>query len=116
MEPKRIKERRRQARRPFVIGVRYRTVDEVFADFSGNINDGGMFIETRKRHKPGASVRLEFSLPGSERPVNVWGRIAWVRTPEESHLGPPGIGVQFEDLSDEAKEEINRIVRNLKAV
>jgi len=116
MEPKRIKERRRQPRKPFVIGVNYQTVDEVFSDFSSNINDGGMFIETRKRHKPGASVRLEFSLPGSERPIHVWGRIVWVRTPEEAGQEPPGIGVQFEDLSAEAREQINGIVKKLRAI
>ena len=114
MEPKRIKERRRDARKDLVIGVAYQTVDEVFTDFSTNINDGGMFIETRKRHKPGASVRLEFSLPGSERPVNVWGRIAWLRSPDEAEQEPPGIGIQFEDLSAEARDEINRIVRKLR--
>jgi type IV pilus assembly protein PilZ len=91
-------------------------VDEVFSDFSSNIHDGGMFIETRKRHRPGSSVRLEFSLPGSDRPVHVWGRIAWVRTAEEARLGPPGIGVQFDDLSLETREEINRIVKRLRAV
>lgn len=116
MVPKRIKERRRFERAPFVIRVDCRTVDEFFSDFSSNINEGGMFIETPKEHTPDTPVRLEFRLPGSEDTVTVNGKIAWVRKHEEALQGPPGVGIQFESLSVEAKETINRIVRNLKTV
>ena len=116
MVPKRIKERRRFERTPFVIRVDYQTVDEFFSDFSSNINEGGIFIETTKVHKTDAPVQLEFNLPGSTDTVTVNGRVTWVRKHEEALQGPPGVGIQFEGLSVEAKEAINRIVRNLKAV
>jgi uncharacterized protein (TIGR02266 family) len=116
MGPKRIRERRRFDRSPFVIRVDYRTVDEFFSDFSSNINEGGMFIETSKPHTPDTPVRLEFKLPGSADTVTVNGKVAWVRKHEEALQGPPGVGIQFESLSIEAKDAINRIVRNLKTV
>jgi type IV pilus assembly protein PilZ len=109
-----IQERRRSRRRPFVIHVNYSTVDEVFSDFSENINEGGMFIVTTKHLEPGAEVRLEFSLPGGEQPVRVKGKVVFVRSPEEATMGPPGIGVQFGDLDPEAREQINEIVKNLR--
>ncbi len=115
MQTKRaIQERRRSRRRPFIIRVNYSTVEEVFTDFSENVNEGGMFIVTTKHHEPGAEVRLEFSLPGGDQPVRVKGRVVFVRSPEEATAGPPGIGVQFEDLDPRAKEQINEIVRSLR--
>jgi DNA repair protein RadC len=116
METKRIVEQRRSKRKPLVIQVEYGSVDEFFSDFSSDINEGGMFIETAKKHVPGSTVRLEFALPGSSKPVTVNGRIIWVRKREAVAEGPPGIGIEFEDLSDETKQEINKIVISLRAV
>ncbi len=116
MGPKRIRERRRFDRTPFVIRVDYRTVDEFFSNFSSDINEGGMFIETTKTHTPDTPVRLEFNLPGSADTVTVNGKVVWVRKHDEALQGPPGVGIQFESLSVEAKEAINRIVRNLKTI
>jgi uncharacterized protein (TIGR02266 family) len=115
MEARRLKRKRRSRRKPFVIRVDYGTVDELFSDFSTNISEGGIFIETTKHHLPGSPVRLEFSLPGATQPVRVSGRVIWVRKAGEAADGPPGLGVQFEDLSRETKEQINRIARNLRS-
>jgi uncharacterized protein (TIGR02266 family) len=101
-------------RRPFVIRVDYGTVDEIFSDFTTNINEGGIFIETTKVQLPGSPVRLEFSFPGATQPVRVSGRVVWVRKQSQSADGPPGLGVQFEDLSRETKDQINEIVKNLR--
>ncbi|OGP83874.1 MAG: hypothetical protein A2Y95_00235 [Deltaproteobacteria bacterium RBG_13_65_10] len=109
-----IQDRRQSRRKSFVIRVNYRTVDEVFSDFSENINEGGMFIVTTKRHESGSQVRLDFMLPTSDAPVRVNARVVYVRGIEDATQGPPGIGVQFEELDPEAKERINEIVRGLR--
>ena len=116
MQPKRIKERRRYKRTPFVIRVDYRTVDEFFSDFSANINEGGIFIETNKTHGTDTPVRLEFNLPGQDDTVIVYGKVAWVRAEADPAEGPPGVGIHFEGLSPEAREAINRIARNLRVL
>ena len=111
----RVAERRRADRMPLVIRVSYATVDEVFTDLTENFNAGGMFIQTAKKHVPGTPVRMEFALPGSSEPVRVAGKIVWVRDSSPGADGPPGIGVQFDSLPPETKDQINRIIRSLRA-
>ncbi len=110
----RVVERRRAARMPLVIRVDYTTVDEVFTDLTENFNEGGMFIQTTKKHAPGSPVRMEFTLPGSPEPVRVAGKVAWVRDSAPGADGPPGIGVQFDTLPAGTKDQINRIIRSLR--
>lgn len=111
----RVKERRRSARMPLIIRVDYSTVDEVFADFTENINEGGMFIQTTKKHATGTPVRMEFTLPGASEPVQVTGKIVWVREAAPGADGPPGVGVQFDALPNQTKDQINRIVLRLRS-
>ncbi len=111
----RVVERRRSTRMPLVIQVNYATVDEVFTDLTENFNEGGMFIQTAKKHAPGTPVRMEFTLPGSSEPVRVTGKIVWIRDASPGADGPPGIGVQFDALAPGTKEQVNQIVRSLRA-
>ena len=99
---------------PLVIRVDYATVDEVFTDLTENFNEGGMFIQTGKKHAPGTPVRMEFTLPGSPDPVRVTGKVVWVRESSPGADGPPGIGVQFDALPPATKDQIDRIVRSLR--
>ena len=115
MGHKRVVERRESSRMPLVIRVNYATVDEVFTDLTENFNEGGMFIQTAKKHPPGTPVRMEFTLPGSSESVQVTGKIVWVRDATPGADGPPGIGVQFDRLAPSTKEHVNRIVRSLRA-
>ena len=111
----RVVERRGATRLPLIIRVDYAAVDEVFTDFTENINEGGMFIQTTKKHAPGTPVRMEFTLPGASVPVRVTGKVVWAREDAPGADGPPGIGVQFDMLPRETKDQINEIVRSLRA-
>ena len=114
MAHKRVMERRRAPRMPLVVRVAYTTVDEVFTDLTENFNEGGMFIQTAKKHAPGTPVRMEFTLPGSSERVRVGGKVVWVRDDSPGADGPPGIGVQFDTLPAGTKDQINRIIRGLR--
>jgi hypothetical protein len=41
-------ERRRSNRAEMVVHIDYATVDELFSEFTRDINEGGLFIETEK--------------------------------------------------------------------
>ena len=105
-------ERRRSERVHLVVRVDYKTVDELFSEFARNINEGGMFVETDAPQELGSSVALHFRVPGSADPIQVMGRVVRV-TPGDLH-DPPGMGVEFEDLDAQSREEINHLVRNLR--
>jgi uncharacterized protein (TIGR02266 family) len=106
-------ERRRSKRAPVVVRIDYSTVDALFSDFSRDINEGGLFIETDQAHELDARVMLQFRLPGSEEPIKARGRVVWIQPPGGDEA--PGIGVLFEELDESARSAINRIVRQLRS-
>lgn len=106
-------ERRKFERAGLVVRVDYRTVDELFTEFTQNINEGGLFVETENLHPTGTTVWLQFKIPGSDDPLDVEGRVVWTR---DSGSGEPsGMGIEFDDLDRQARERINQLVRQLRA-
>ncbi len=106
-------EQRRSARAPLVVRVDYSTVEALFSEFTANINEGGLFIETERPAPVGTVVSLQFRLPGSEEPIKVDGRVVW--TSPERPNDVPGMGIEFEGLDREARARINALVRGLRA-
>ena len=105
-------ERRRAPRAPVTVRIAYGTVDAMFSEFTRNINEGGLFIETAQPLALEERVALQFSLPGSEEPVRVTGRV--VRVVSEGEGGAAGMGVEFEGLDREAQRRINELVLKLR--
>ena len=105
-------DRRRSTRSPLTVRIEYATVDEMFTEFTRDINEGGLFIQTDKPHDPGTEVRMQFNLPGSAEVLRTVGRVVRV-TP--SILGKPGgMGIEFDELTPEDRRKIDEIVRDLR--
>lgn len=102
-------EQRRTARTALEIRVDYSTVDALFCDFTRNINEGGLFIETSDPCPVDTMVKLQFRLPGVDDPVRTRGRVVWVDRGD-----PTGMGIEFEDLDAAARARINHAVRGLR--
>jgi len=82
--------------------VHYGTGDQqLLTNYSVNLSTGGIFIETSDVLPVDTPLSLEFTLPGSPRTIQCKGRVAWVNLPgdELSPRLPPGVGIQFVDLS-----------------
>jgi type IV pilus assembly protein PilZ len=105
-------ERRLSPRAPVTVRVDYSTVDAMFSEFTRNINEGGLFIECEAVLPLDEQVQLQFQLPGVDEPFKVSGRVAWVREPGID--GPPGMGVEFENLDADARLRIDEIVQALR--
>jgi uncharacterized protein (TIGR02266 family) len=106
-------ERRRSPRSTLVVRVSYATVDALFSEFTRNINEGGLFIETESPPPTETRVSLQFQLPGSSEPILARGRVTRVQPASES--GPAGMGVEFEHLSPDARVRIDELVRRLRS-
>ncbi len=102
-------DKRRSERAPVVVRVDYSTVDAFFSDFTRDINEGGMFIETDEPHAPDSVVTLQFKLPGGDEPLRVRGRVVWVSEGERA-----GMGIEFEGLDSAERARINQVVRSLR--
>ncbi|MEM9175644.1 MAG: TIGR02266 family protein [Myxococcota bacterium] len=106
-------DRRRSERAPITVRIDYATVDELFSEFTRDINEGGLFIETDQPPDPGTEVTMQFRLPGSGEALKTVGRVVRV-TP--AVLGRPGgMGIEFDELTPDDRRRIDQIVRNLRA-
>jgi type IV pilus assembly protein PilZ len=112
MSHARSADRRRQPRASLKIPVDYSSVDAFFTDFTRDINEGGVFIETDAPAEIDAEVQLHFKLPDEADPLRVIGRVAWVSDGKRDK--PAGMGIEFQHLPEEMRQRINRIVRKLR--
>ena len=86
---------------------------QVLTDFSVNVSTGGVFIETAQRFAAEEPLQTTFVLPDREQPVTCSSRVAWVNAAERPTTPslPPGIGLQFLDLSAEDRAAILAFVK-----
>jgi uncharacterized protein (TIGR02266 family) len=105
-------ERRRFNRTDLLVRIEYSTIDEIFSEFTRDINEGGLFIETETPRPAGTEVTMRFNLPGSEDSLQTIGRVAWVRS--EGSDEPAGMGIEFDKLSDDDRSRINAMIRSLR--
>ncbi len=105
-------ERRRTGRGDLLVRVEYSTIDEIFSEFTRDINEGGLFIETEKPRPTGTEVAMRFNLPGNHAPLQTIGRVVWVRSASDRE--PAGMGIEFDELSSEDRDRINSMIRSLR--
>lgn len=93
--------KREHDRRSCLIAVDYSTKERFFRDFIQDISAGGVFIETRELFAAGQEIFLTFSIPNSDIPFRITGRVT--RTDDD------GVAVKFQDVTRYQEE----ILRNL---
>ena len=69
------------------------------------LSEGGMGIETTRRHAQGAEVLLRFLLPGERQEHKVKARIASVR---ERENGSCLLGLEFVEMADADRKRLNQ--------
>ena len=94
--------------------VAYRTVDGFITDWAVNISRGGIFINTRKPVSVGTTVRLIISLPDTEFPFDLTGRVMRVNEFDNPSNQVPGMGIEFLDVDEEKRARISRFVERLR--
>ncbi len=85
----------------------------LLTDYSVNLSTGGVFLKTDNPLPLDTPLSLEFSLPDLTSPIRCQGRVAWVNAAENASkpLLPPGMGVQFLDLSLEFMYAIREFIK-----
>jgi uncharacterized protein (TIGR02266 family) len=87
------------------------TQSNFYVGFSGEIAHGGVFLATYEALPKDTSVRMLVTLPGGFE-FNCDGYIRFVRDPLDfMSESEPGMGIQFEGLSDEARNLVLRFIR-----
>ena len=94
--------RRKHSRVALAVEIDLSSESHFFSGLSGDLSEGGVFVETYRDIPVGSEVELEFDLPNGS--VTAHGSVKWHR--DHSDSSPPGVGVAFDDLSEEGKEII----------
>ena len=103
-------DRRRFERAEVIVSIEYSTIDDLFSEFTRDINASGVFIETDDPQAIGTTVDLQFHLPGSTDPIKALGLV--VRLGDG---GLRGMAVEFESLAADARERINDLIRSMRS-
>jgi uncharacterized protein (TIGR02266 family) len=105
-------DRRRSARERAEVSVQYESVDELFSEFTRDINEGGVFIATERPLDLDEAVALKFQLPGGDQAIRVSGRVVRVQTKDAD--GVSGMAVEFDALDADARSAVDALVRSLR--
>lgn len=77
---------------------------------SGNVSSGGIFLITNDPYEAGTELLIRFNLPDDPVTIEATGSVVWRRTDRESSDRPPGMGVQFQNISQDDRERIRSFV------
>jgi uncharacterized protein (TIGR02266 family) len=105
-------DRRRSPRERAEILVHYESVDELFTEFTRDINEGGVFVATDSPLGLDEPVELSFQLPGGMDSIHVTGRVVRVQS---KHDGAAGMAIAFDALDARARGAIDSLVRSLRS-
>lgn len=87
--------------------------DHLLKKFTFNLSTGGVFVETPELQPVDTPLIVAFEVPELKGAISCRARVAWVNRPEDKMkpLLPPGMGIQFLDLSLEDLEAIFAFVK-----
>jgi len=75
-----------------------------------NLSHGGIFVATHVVKPIGTSVALVLRLPARKAPLQLAGRVRWLREFSEELETPPGMGIEFEGISEEDSRAIGEFL------
>ena len=84
-----------------------------YKTLSGNdiVDHGGIFVATYNVPQLGSRVSLRVHLPGGYH-FDCGGLVKWTRDAADNPDSPPGFGAQFQGMSAEQRQLVQRYVRN----
>ena len=101
----------------FQLDIHSESAHNFYTGFTNNISEGGVFIATSHLLDIGTHIKFPIKLPNMEVPELVEGIVRWVRRDEHvSHMTPSGLGVQFTQISDALRHQINVFIQQHESI
>ncbi len=96
--------------------VSFTSEEEFLTEYTENLSRGGMYVATEKQLEPGTVIKASIDLPGLNEPVQVEGKIAYCLEGgnAEENGRNRGVGVQFMNLTLEARSRLNQYISRLE--
>lgn len=106
---------RQPASTPYTVQVEFRTASSFLIAYSVNVSRGCVFLETDTNIPAGTRMAVRFKVP-SGGITSLDAIVAWRRSLEEATSGPPGLGVEFDDITPELGAVVDHLVANFRGV
>lgn len=108
-------ERREDPREEITVEVGLEGENRFYTGRTGDLSGGGLFVASDEPLPVDTLLVLSFVLPDGYR-VRAAASVAWVRAPRyRPHELPAGMGVRFDDLSDEDRHAIEHFLERRPA-
>lgn len=93
-----------------ILSLSIKDAESLFRTYMPFISNGGLFIPTQKKYKLGEDVFIRLSVMNEGEKIPVTGKVIWV-TPVGAHSSTKaGIGVQFNDPTDQVRTKIEAYI------
>lgn len=79
-----------------------------------NMSDGGLFVATHNVVPVGTTLALHMELPFENEPILAIAEVRWTRAFTNQDDVPPGLGLQFVEISTSALAKIHRFVGTIR--
>lgn len=100
---------------PYAVELEFRTASSFLVAYSVNLSRGGLFVETDADIPTGALLTIDFNIPGAGT-SSVNGVVAWRRAVDEATNGPPGIGIEIQDIAPQLGPMIDKLATSFRGV
>lgn len=103
---------RKYPRIPVNINIEYKLDSKWVQAYSSTLGGNGMFIRTVNPPREGVSITVKFTIPETDKQVQVEGRVAWSNEYEmhSKKTSFPGMGVEFKNLDETTRRELLKYI------
>jgi uncharacterized protein (TIGR02266 family) len=98
--------RRRFERLSAELEVSLVSTSNFYLGFTENLSEGGLFVATYAARPLGSEIEISVRLPDRADPLVLRGTVRWHREYSATSDGYPGMGIQFDELSETDKGDI----------
>jgi uncharacterized protein (TIGR02266 family) len=97
---------RRAERLPVELEVSLFSDSNFYVGFTENLSESGVFVATYFVRPLGSRVEMCVRIHGRVEPLILRGEVRWIREFSPTSDGCPGMGIQFDAVSDDDRAEI----------
>ncbi len=109
-----MSERRKFPRVLVRVLVDFESPDTYLYDYSNDLSEGGIFIETENPMPIGTPLTLRFTLPGLDRVFEGKGKVAWLNEGRTAtaikNSFARGMGVEISAMDDEDRRLVKEYI------
>ncbi len=105
-------DRRQEPRYAVAVAVTLESEHNFYTGLTSDLSGGGLFVATHLIRPVGERIQLRLTLPTSREPIDALTEVRWVRsTALPGGGGEAGMGLQFLQLSLQAKDAIKAFLK-----